>query len=70
MTYWAVEFLVNPSGRRQRWHLDLRTIRRRRFEAKQAPLDLDPSPKFWDDYHARWQAGTVRVVKIRIERPE
>ena len=68
MKHWAIEYLVNPSGRRQRWRLDLRTIRRRRFDAKQAPLDLDQSPKFYDDYSARWRAGTARVVKVSIER--
>jgi hypothetical protein len=29
VNYWAVEFLVNPSGRRELWHLDVNTIRYR-----------------------------------------
>lgn len=68
MKLWAVEYLINPSRRRSRWHLDLRTLRRRKFEAKEAPLQLDQSEKHWDEYHARLRAGTARIVKVTLEK--
>lgn len=68
MTYWAVEFFVNPSGRRPLWHLDLHTIRRTRYAALQAPLDNDQRPEFWDRYAKLRQAGHARAVKVRVER--
>lgn len=68
MNFWAVEFLVNPSGRRERWHLDVNTIRRTRHAALQAPLDNDKRPEFWDRYTAMRRQGKARAVKVRVYR--
>lgn len=66
MICWAIEYRVNPSSRRPRWHLDLRTVRSTRHAAKQAPLDIDTDPAFWDEYNARLREGNARAVKLRI----
>jgi hypothetical protein len=66
-TFWAIEFLVNPSHRRKTWFLDIRTLRHRKRDAKQAPLDRDPSPEYWDIYNAKLREGSARAVKVRLE---
>lgn len=63
MNYWAVEYRCART-----WSIDYRTVRPLRRQALQAPLDINTSPEYWDTYHRRRQAGTVRAVKVRIVR--
>jgi hypothetical protein len=65
MTYWAIEYRSMRA-----WNIDYRTVRPLRREALQAPLDLNPTPEYWDFYNGRLRAGTVRAIKVRIVRAQ
>lgn len=71
-THWGIEYLTNPSGRREGWHLSLQSIRRTRAAALQADLDhyVTLGERFarWDAWHALRWSGKLRLVKLTITK--